>query len=106
MAADGSFVIAFTDNRDANNMEIVARRYAASGQYIDAQPFKVNSNDTYRPYNQYNPSIGISASGSFVIGWSSEFQDGWDNGVFARVSPFPKQLPLLALNDVGVMASS
>src|SRR5690349_22194293 len=82
MAADGSFVVAFVDERDYVDplMEISARRFDANGDPVGLQ-FSVNQTTTY---NQYTPSVGMDATGAFVIGWSSEFQDGFANGVFAR----------------------
>ncbi|HTK77710.1 MAG TPA: hypothetical protein VL371_20760, partial [Gemmataceae bacterium] len=82
MAADGSFVIAFVDQRDYVDpyMEIAARRFDADGNGVGSQ-FPVN---TTTAYNQYAPSIGMDAAADFVIGWTSQFQDGMWNGVFAR----------------------
>jgi hypothetical protein len=68
VAADGSFVVAFVDERDYVDplMEIPARRFDANGDPVGLQ-FSVNQTTTY---NQYTPSIGMDAAGNFVIGWS------------------------------------
>src|SRR5262245_46498117 len=62
-------------------MEISARRFDANGNPLGEQ-FFVNQTTTY---NQYAPSVGVDAWGNFVVGWTSEHQDGWECGVYARL---------------------
>jgi hypothetical protein len=79
--ADGSFVVAwFSFLQDGDTGGIFARRFAADGtpQGID---FQANS---YTPSYQNLPAVAADADGDFVIAWSSEGQDGDQNGIFAR----------------------
>jgi hypothetical protein len=82
MAPDDSFVVAFVDQRDYDGpmMEISARRFDANGNPVGDQ-LSVNQTPTY---NQYSPSIGIDAMGNFDVAWTSEHEDGYANGVYAR----------------------
>src|SRR5207249_2884284 len=81
MAADGSFVVAFVDQRDyaPPYMEISARRFDADGNPLGQPGEQLSVNET-TTYNQYGPSIGMDAQGNFVIAWTSEHQDGYAQG--------------------------
>jgi hypothetical protein len=80
IAPDHSFVIAWQDDRDLNlGGEIYARRYDAAG--VGGATFHVNQTSAY---NQYNPAVAMDAAGNVVVAWTSAFQDGYADGVFAR----------------------
>ena len=80
-ADDGDFVVVFSsyDNRTAA-YGVFAHRYSSAGVPL-ATEFQVN---TYTPGFQRFPSVGASASGAFVVAWSSDLQDGSNYGVFGR----------------------
>ncbi len=81
MDAAGNFVIAWTDNtQDGNNGGVYAQRYDANGV---AQGGEFRGNTTTLGDQRY-ASVDMSASGAFVITWSSDGQDGSGYGVFAQ----------------------
>lgn len=81
--ASGDFVIAWSSyGQDGYGFAVIGRRFNSDGTPAGGE-FQVN---TYTTGNQGYPgvAVGKSASGSFVIAWSDEYQDGDGSGVFAR----------------------
>jgi Ca2+-binding RTX toxin-like protein len=80
-AADGSFVVTWMSiHQDGNSNGIYARRYDVSGAALSGE-FRVNT--TTISFQQF-PDIEIAADGSFLIGWTSNDQDGSGLGVYAQ----------------------
>jgi hypothetical protein len=77
----GGFVVVW-EQQDAGSMpdDIVARRFDSSGNGLGAD-FQVN---TYITGLQRSPAVTRTASGDFVVVWSSLNQDGSVYGVFGR----------------------
>lgn len=78
---DGDFVIAWESfGQDGSRMGIYARQYSKSGNALGNE-FLVNSTTNS---DQRTPSIAISATGNFVVSWSSFGQEASSYGVYAR----------------------
>ncbi|HEV8269481.1 MAG TPA: hypothetical protein VGR00_14650, partial [Thermoanaerobaculia bacterium] len=54
--------------------------HALRGQPLGSE-FRVNS---YTSFNQYRPKVGCAPDGSFLVVWTSAFQDGSSSGIFAQ----------------------
>jgi len=81
MNSSGNFVIGWSSNgQDGNGKGIYARRYSATG-VAQSSEFQVN---TYTTGDQDNASLSLDNTGNFVIGWSSNGQDGSQNGIYAQ----------------------
>jgi len=81
MAADGSFVTAWTSyGQDLNNKGIYAQRYHADGTPNGAE-FRVNSRADDA---QASPVVAMNATGQFVIAWQSNHADGNRYGICAQ----------------------
>jgi len=81
MDSDGDFVIAWTSyGQDGSFRGVYAQRYSAAG-VPQGSEFRVN---TYTSNNQLFPKVGMNAAGDFVIGWSSDGQDGSGYGIYAQ----------------------
>ena len=81
MDASGNFVIAWSSKgRGDDGCRVFAKRYDASGKALGDE-FQVSANKAT------TPSVGMDASGNFVIAWEGSGQDGGDNGIFARRFP-------------------
>ena len=81
MDASSSFVIAWQSyGQDGNGYGIYAQRYDSGGTPVGSE-FQVN---TYATGYQGDHSVAMDASGSFVIAWMSEGQDGSGYGVFVQ----------------------
>ena len=83
VAADaaGNFVVAWTDSvRDGSLEGIVARRFDSAGTPLGAE-FQVN---TYTLEYQFRPAVAAAATGSFVVVWTSFYQDGSGYGIFGQ----------------------
>ncbi len=81
MDAAGNFVVAWSSaGQDGSGSGIYAKRYNASG-VVQGSEFLVN---TYTTNSQTYPSIAMNPTGSFIIGWTSDGQDGDGAGVFAQ----------------------
>jgi Ca2+-binding RTX toxin-like protein len=79
--ADGGFVIAWTAyGQDGSGYGIYAQRYDGSGAAQGGE-FLVNSTATS---DQHGPAITALADGGFVIAWTSVFQDGNGEGIYAQ----------------------
>jgi hypothetical protein len=98
MDADGDFVITWSSNlQDGNGFGIYARRYNSAGE-SQGPEFIVN---TVTTDNQSASTVALDADGDFVIAWTSAFQDGNGNGVYARRFNSPDALvtDVLTLGD-------
>jgi hypothetical protein len=84
MDVDGDFVVAWDSASQEGvpyDQGVYARRYETDGTPLDTPEFRVNVLTTD---GQVLASVGTDASGDFVIAWESEYQDGDEEGVFAR----------------------
>jgi len=82
VTGSGDFVVAWESyDQGSSDYEVFARRFASSGNPLDATDFQVN---TYTTHNQFSPSVAVAPSGDFVVAWSSFLQDGSESGVFAQ----------------------
>ena len=77
MDSDGDFVITWTSD---GQYGVYAQRYNNTGM-TQGSEFQVN---TYTTNSQRSPSIAMDSDGDFVIAWSSTFQDGDSNGIYAQ----------------------
>ncbi|WP_162542163.1 SdrD B-like domain-containing protein [Gemmata obscuriglobus] len=81
VAAGGNFVIAWQSyGQDGSGTEVYARRYSAGGDPLGTE-FRVN---TYTDGHQVAPSVGLDASGNFVVAWQSSGQGDWGWRIYAR----------------------
>lgn len=81
MEQNGDFVIAWTSfGQDGSGYGIYAQRYNAAGTPLGTE-FHVSS---YTTSLQHEPSIAMDQDGDFVIAWSSYFQDGSKEGIYAQ----------------------
>ena len=77
----GSFVVAWaTDGQDGDGHGIFARRFDSSGTPQGLE-FQVS---TFTAGAQQYPAVAMSRTGSFVVAWESQQQDGFNGGVFAQ----------------------
>jgi len=83
---DGSFVIAWhgevQDGSDAG-LGVYAKLFSP-GSVSSTPEFRVNS---YTTSDQRSPSVGMDASGNFIVAWQSDGQDHvgfFGNGVYAK----------------------
>lgn len=81
MKNSGEFVVSWSSKgQDGDGKGIYAQRYNAAG-VAQGSEFKVNA---YTTGDQDNASVSMDNAGSFVIGWSSNGQDGSQNGIYAQ----------------------
>lgn len=80
MAADGSFVVAWSGTGDGDVSGIFLRRFDASGVPI-ASEVLVN---TITDDQQSSPSIAFDSEGNLVVAWQSRHQDSSDWGVYGQ----------------------
>ncbi len=81
MDALGNFVVAWSShNQDGDGWSVQARRYTAAG-LLQGNGFRVN---TTTENDQMYPSVGMNATGDFIITWSSNGQDGSGWGVYGQ----------------------
>ena len=73
----GNFVVVWQDQRNGNwNTDIYAQRYSSSGT---KQGNNFRMNDIAGNSYQYQPAIGMNASGNFVVVWQDDRNGGnWD----------------------------
>jgi hypothetical protein len=77
----GSFVVVWQSYaQDGSDYGVFAQRYAGSGAPIGPE-FRVN---TYATGRQLGASVAAALSGSFVVVWGSDPQDGSLYGVFGQ----------------------
>jgi len=81
MSRDGDFVIAWQSYQQDGNegIGIYAQRYTADGIPAEGE-FKVSISISYQSY----PSVGMDATGNFVIAWRGEELDGSSKGIYAK----------------------
>lgn len=81
--AGGGFVVAWASfGSGADSEGIYVRRYDATGTALGAMQL-VNQTVAWA---QTDPSLAVRADGSFVVAWTSQWQDpGTDDGVYARL---------------------
>ena len=78
---DSGFVVVWeSTTQDGGTSGVFARRFTSGGDGIGGE-FRVNA---YTPGGQSDPIVAAEANGDFVVIWSSQDQDGDQNGVFAR----------------------
>lgn len=77
--ASGTFVVVWKSG-DGSDDGIFGQRYDAAGNPVGRE-FLVNS---YTPFDQSYVEVAGDASGSFVVVWSSDYQDGSDSGIFGQ----------------------
>jgi hypothetical protein len=79
----GNFVVVWSsyDQVVAGSMfDVFGQRYASTGAPVGPE-FRVS---TFTGLNQSHPAVAVDGSGSFVVVWESEFQDGSDLGIFGQ----------------------
>ena len=80
--ADGNFAVVWQSRyQDGSVLGVFARFYDPSGAPFGPTDILVNS---HTPNDQAQPRVAASASGEFVVVWTSFGQDGSTGGVFAR----------------------
>lgn len=77
-AADGSFVVVWTDPADDGNVK--GQHYGSNGVEVGTE-FQINTHTTGY---QGRPAVGAAADGAFVVTWIGDSQDGDGQGVFAQ----------------------
>ncbi len=81
MSSTGAFVIVWSSPQDPDaSIGIYGQRYDASG-VAQGGEFRVN---TYTAGTQQLASVAMSDSGSFVVTWASDLQDGSGYGVYGQ----------------------
>jgi len=81
MDSNGNFVIAWSSlYQDGSDRGVYAQRYDSSGNPVGSE-FQVN---TYTTGDQDYHSVAMDSNGNFVIAWSSLYQDGSANGIYAQ----------------------
>src|SRR5262249_39650090 len=81
MDPDGEFLVTWRGYYSLFALQdVFAQRYAADGTPVGSA-FLVN---TYTTDDQGPQSVAMDADGDFVIVWTSEYQDGSGDGVYAR----------------------
>lgn len=80
--ASGKFVVVWEDQyaHDGSNSGVFGQRFDSTGASLGTE-FQVN---TYTTGFQRSPDIASDPSGNFVVVWSSLYQDGFFDGVFAQ----------------------
>lgn len=78
--ADGGFVVAWEATAGANGLDVFIQRYNAKGRKAGGR-VRVNS---FTTNGQYEPSVAGLANGGFVVTWTSDGQDGAENGIYGQ----------------------
>ena len=76
----GDSVVAWAGSGTGDSFGVFAQRYNAAG-VAQGAAFRVNS---FTTSTQGVPAIGIDVDGDFVVAWSSNSQDGSEDGVYAQ----------------------
>jgi len=77
----GNFVVAWQSfTQDGSGWGIFAQRYTSTGAPLGGE-FRVN---THTLSEQWYPSMASDSAGNFVVTWSSRYQDGDFDGIFAQ----------------------
>src|SRR3954471_8912060 len=78
--AAGDFVVAWSSaGQDGSSWGVFAQRYGADGAKRGAE---LQVNQTVAGAQWY-PSVACADDGAFVVAWTSAFQDGSGDGVYA-----------------------
>jgi hypothetical protein len=81
MDGGGNFAVAWNSPQDGSGTGIIARRFGQTGSPLGPE-FQVND---YVTNTQYRATAAASASGDFVVSWTSyPAQDGSGSGIFGR----------------------
>jgi len=81
VVGNGDFVVVWQSYYQDNSGEgVFGQRYASNGSTLGGE-FQVN---TFTYYRQRFPDVAAAPNGDFVVVWQSQFQDGFNNGVFAQ----------------------
>jgi hypothetical protein len=78
--ASGDFIVVWGNSFDGNGEGISGQRYDSGGAAQGAE-FQVN---TYTTDRQKEPSVAANGPSRFIVVWSSEEQDGDEDGVFGQ----------------------
>jgi hypothetical protein len=79
--ASGNFVVVWHSYpQDGPTSGVFGQRYAASGAPSGPE-FRVN---TYTTGHQAYPAVAVDGAGNFVVAWTSQNQDGSNDGVFGQ----------------------
>ena len=82
MDSDGDFVVAWQSyGQDGSYYGIYAQWYSSDSTAIGGE-YQVN---TYIANDQEYPCVAMDADGNSVIAWQSEWQDGDEYGIYARM---------------------
>ncbi len=80
-ADDGGYVVAWqASGQDGSGLAVYSQRYDAAGDSVGPETL-VN---TTTLGNQRDPSIAALDGGGFVVTWTSEGQDGSEDGIYAQ----------------------
>ncbi|MFO1019515.1 MAG: VCBS repeat-containing protein [Planctomycetales bacterium] len=80
MAANGNFVITWSDGSSISPSEVMMQQYSANGTPNGLER-RVN---TYTSSSQYYAHAAMDATGNFVITWISNGQDGSGSGIYSQ----------------------
>jgi hypothetical protein len=79
--SSGNFVVVWrSSDHDGSGYGVVGQRYASAGAPLGSE-FRVN---TYTTNAQINPAVASDSSGNFIVVWTSDDQDGSNDGVFGQ----------------------
>jgi VCBS repeat-containing protein len=81
LAGGGHVVVWQSAGQDGSGYGVYGQRYDAGGAAVGGE-FQVNL--SYTSSHQYQPSVTALAGGGFVVAWTSLYEDGSDEGVFAQ----------------------
>jgi Matrixin len=82
VAPNGNYVVTWSSQgQDSNGWGIYAQRHRSDGTKIGSE-FRVN---TTVIYDQVDPSVAVDGQGNFVVTWSGNYEDRFQNwGVYAQ----------------------
>jgi len=90
--SDGGYVISWTSlGQDGSDWGIYAQRYNAAGSPVGSET-RIN---THTNFEQFQPSITALRDGGYVITWTSDSQDGFGSGIYAKQFSSPNAAPAL-----------
>ncbi|MBU8545814.1 MULTISPECIES: beta strand repeat-containing protein, partial [Roseomonadaceae] len=91
--ADGDFIVTWQSNlQDGAGYGIYAQRYDAAGTAVGGE-FLVNA---YTRSNQSLPDVVLRENGDAVVVWTSNGQDGDNNGIFLAIPAEPIAVEVVA----------
>jgi len=105
--AVGDFVMTWmSESQDGSSNSVYGRRYNAAG-IVQGVEFQVNS---FTTNSQGAPAVTMDATGDFVAAWSSNGQDGDQDGIYSQryqadVAPLIYQIEPAPLNAVASLAT-